>query len=129
MDDCAIYVLDGTRIRSLEDFWTVIGEAVDGPGGYFASNLDALDDALLGGMGTPDDGRCIFVWSHSEESRRDLGYPETVRQLDRRLDRCHPTARRLVMKELKRARRGKGPTVFDWLVEIFLDSPATLRLE
>ncbi|MGC0344269.1 hypothetical protein RKD20_009303 [Streptomyces sp. SLBN-8D4] len=28
----AIYVLDGTKVRTQEDFWRLIGEAVNGPG-------------------------------------------------------------------------------------------------
>lgn len=31
----AVYFIDGRRIRSLEDFLPVVGEAVSGPGGYF----------------------------------------------------------------------------------------------
>lgn len=50
-----IYVLDGTQVRTLEDFWHVVGESV-GCGGYFGRNLDAFADGLRGGFGTPDDG-------------------------------------------------------------------------
>ena len=35
--------------------WRVMGEAVNGPGGYFGRNLDAFADCLRGGFGTPDD--------------------------------------------------------------------------
>jgi hypothetical protein len=113
----------------LEEFWTVIGEAVNRPGGYFAGNLDALDDALSGGMGQPDDGRCTFIWEHSHDSRRALGYPETVRQLEKRLERCHPTNRDKVEADLQRARAGEGPTAFDWLVQCFSGGSATLLLQ
>jgi hypothetical protein len=41
-----------------------------------------------------------------------------VRQLERKLERYHPTNRGLVQAELQQARRGKGPTVFDQLMEI-----------
>jgi hypothetical protein len=127
--DRPTYIIDGRRVRSLEDFWTAIGEAVNGPGGYFASNMDAFEDALAGGMGQPDDGRCTFVWTHSEESRSALGYPETVRQLELRLAKCHPTSRPLVEADLENARSAVGPSVFDWLVEAIEGSPARLRLE
>jgi hypothetical protein len=50
-----------------------------------------------------------------------LGYPETVRQLEVRLERCHPSAREEVWRKLALARSGCGPTVFDWLVEIIGD--------
>jgi hypothetical protein len=53
-----------------------------------------------------------------DTSRERLGYPETVRQLQRRLRECHPTNRDAVAADLARARARSGPTVFDWLVEI-----------
>lgn len=55
----ATYVLDGTQIRTLEDFWRVIGETINGPGGYFGGNLDAFADCLTGGFVTPDDDDCV----------------------------------------------------------------------
>jgi hypothetical protein len=84
------YVLEGTRICSLEDFWVVIGEAVNGPGGYFAGNLGALDDALSGGMGQPADGACSFVWRDSAVSREALSYPETLRPVGVRVPSAPP---------------------------------------
>jgi RNAse (barnase) inhibitor barstar len=123
------YVLDGTRVNSLDDFWRVIGEAVNGPGGYFGANLDAFADCLSGGFGTPDDGDYRIEWRSHETSRQALGHPETARQLELRLAHCHPTARPRVAEELAAARAGQGPTVFDWLVGIFEDrAPGVLQL-
>ncbi|MFD9426429.1 MULTISPECIES: barstar family protein [unclassified Streptomyces] len=122
------YVLDGTRIRTLEDFWRVIGEAINGPGGYFGRNLDAFSDCLSGGFGAPDDDYAV-EWRDHQVSREHLGHPETARQLEIRLARCHPTNRPSVSADLAAAREGRGPTVFDWLVEIFDDrAPGVLRL-
>ncbi|MER6201334.1 barstar family protein [Streptomyces sp. NPDC001586] len=124
-----IYVLDGTRIHTLEDFWLVMGEAVNGPGGYFGRNLDAFNDCLRGGYGTPDDGDFVVEWHDHADSRRALGYAETARQLEIRLRRCHPTNRPSVAEQLAAARAGEGPTVFDWLIEIFEDQvPGALKL-
>jgi len=122
------YVLHGLRIRTLNDFWREIGEAVNGPGGYFASGLDALDDALSGGMGQPEDGRCTFVWEDSAVSRAALGYEETVRALEERLCRCHASNRVRVRADLERAQAHAGPTAFDWLLEAFESGPAALVL-
>jgi hypothetical protein len=60
-------------------------------------------------------------WRDHALSRRSLGYPETVRQLERKLARCHPENRPSVRAELEAARAERGPTVFDWLIEIFKD--------
>ncbi|QOW01711.1 barstar family protein (plasmid) [Rhodococcus pyridinivorans] len=62
----AVYFIDGRRIRSLEDFLSVVGEAVSGLGGYFGRNLDAFADCLTGGYGTPED---IFTASRQQLSR------------------------------------------------------------
>jgi RNAse (barnase) inhibitor barstar len=124
-----VYVLDGDRIGSLEDFWAVVGAAM-GCGGYFGRNLDAFADCLRGGFGTPEDGNFVVVWRAHEHSRTALGHAETVRQLELRLQRCHPSNRERVRSELDKARAGRGPTVFDWLIEIFEDEvPGQLRLE
>ncbi|MFJ9561293.1 barstar family protein [Streptomyces fuscichromogenes] len=123
------YALDGTAIRTLEDFWQVVGEAVNGPGGYFGRNLDAFADCLGGGFGTPDDGDFAFEWHDHETSRAYLGHAETARQLEIRLTRCHPTNRPAAAAELAEARAGRGATVFDWLVDIFEErAPDALRL-
>ncbi|WJR36023.1 barstar family protein [Mycobacteroides immunogenum] len=55
------YVVDGSRVRTRADFFTELGRAVNGPGGYFGSNLDALVDCLRGGFGTPEDEPFRFV--------------------------------------------------------------------
>ncbi len=123
------YVLDGTVITSLEDFWRVIGEAVNGPGGYFGRNLDAFADCLSGGFGTPDDRDFVFEWRDHGTSRACLGHAETARQLEIRLARSHPSNRAAVAAELAEARAGRGPTVFDWLLDIFEQrAPNALRL-
>ncbi|QGV82014.1 barstar family protein [Streptomyces ficellus] len=123
------YVLDGERIRTLEDFWRVMGEAVNGPGGYFGRGLDSFGDCLAGGFGTPDDGDFTVEWRDHARSRQALGHEETARRLESRLARCHPTQRPSVAGLLADARAGRGPTVFDWLVEVFEDAaPGVLRL-
>lgn len=67
-----VYRLDGRRIASVDDFYAEMGRAVNGRGGYFGRNLDALADCLRGGYGTPQDRPFGFVWRHSDRSRRNL---------------------------------------------------------
>ncbi|MEU5658508.1 barstar family protein [Streptomyces sp. NPDC047737] len=124
------YVIDGSGITGLESFWDAIGEAVNGPGGYFGRNLDAFADCLSGGFGTPDDGVFVIEWHDHAHSARALGHEETARRLERLLPRVHPTNRTRVEAELADARAGRGPTLFDELVEIITGrtAPGTLRL-
>lgn len=112
-----VYEIDGTRFSTLEEFYAEFTRVVI-PG--FApplSNLDAFDDVLSGGCGTPEDGFTLR-WKNHQVSRQRLAYPETVRQLELRLARCHPTNRPQVAQDLKQAQSHQGPTVFDWLTEI-----------
>ena len=67
-----IFRIDGRKIKSTKDFYREVGFAVNGPGGYFGRNLDALADCLRGGFGTPDDRAYEFEWEHSALSRRHL---------------------------------------------------------
>jgi RNAse (barnase) inhibitor barstar len=110
------YLIDGRDFATLEEFYDVVSGVLV-PGAYWGRNLDAFNDILRGGFGTPEGG-FVLRWVNSDLSRQRLGYEETVRQLENRLKRCHASNRQYVGEELDRARRGIGPTVFDWLVEI-----------
>ena len=112
----AIYEIDGQEFATLEEFYDLVSRVLI-PGAEWGHNLDAFNDILRGGFGTPEGG-FVLRWKNSAVSRERLGYTETVRQFDRRLTRCHPTNRQRVGKDLEQARRGKGPTVFDQLIEI-----------
>jgi RNAse (barnase) inhibitor barstar len=72
-----VFHIDGRKIKSAKDFYREIGAAVNGPGGYFGRNLDALADCLRGGFGTPEDRPYAFEWQHSAVSQR---YLDNVRQ-------------------------------------------------
>lgn len=46
-----VFTLDGRHVVDIDSFFCALGEAINGPGGYFGWNLDALDDCLRGGWG------------------------------------------------------------------------------
>ena len=125
-----IYILDGNNFSTLEEFWEDIGYVLmEIRNAHWGRNLDAFRDILCGGWGTPDEG-FILVWKNSALSRERLGYPETVKQLERRLQICHPTAREITRSKIELAKQNKGATVFDWLVEIIREEESVeLRLE
>jgi RNAse (barnase) inhibitor barstar len=111
-----VYEIDGRDFSTLEEFYAVISRVLI-PGAGWGHNLDAFNDILRGGFGTPEGG-FVLQWKNSDLSRERLGYSETVRQLEQRLSRCHPLNQQHVSEDLRRAKEGAGPTVFDWLVEI-----------
>lgn len=114
--------IDGARFNSLEELFDEVSRVLI-PGATWGRNLDAFNDILRGGFGTPEDGFRL-VWKNHARSRESLGYPETVRQLEQRLQTCHPSNRSSVAEQLARAGRGDGPTVYDWLVDILRDHGA-----
>nr|WSW66012.1 barstar family protein [Streptomyces sp. NBC_00995] len=124
------YVIDGSGVTGLERFWDVVGEAVNGPGGYFGRGLDSFADCLRGGMGTPDDGDFVIEWRDHALSARALAHEETARFLRDLAARAHTSNLPRLREELAQAEAGRGPTLFDRLLEIIRDetAPGTLRL-
>ncbi|MGW2278910.1 barstar family protein [Streptomyces sp. NPDC001770] len=65
--------LDGRYTVDRNSFWCAIGEAVNGPVGYFGWNLDALDDCLCGGWGAAPG--FTLDWVNSADARARLTEP------------------------------------------------------
>jgi hypothetical protein len=86
-------------------------------GHTWRGNLDAFNDILRGGFGTPETG-WVLRWLNSDLSRAVLGYQATARRLERLLLTCHPSNRARIEAEILRARGGQGPTLFDEIVDI-----------
>ncbi|MEU4171817.1 barstar family protein [Streptomyces sp. NPDC026665] len=77
-----VFTLDGRHIVDEDSFYCAIGEAVNGPGGYFGWNLDALDDCLCGGFGAT--APFTLHWDYSAEAR--AGLAERVQTADREVE-------------------------------------------
>lgn len=65
-----VFALDGRHMVDEDSFYCAIGEAINGPGGYFGWNLDALDDCLCGGWGAT--APFTLHWDSSAEARKRL---------------------------------------------------------
>lgn len=70
-----------------------------------------------------------LVWEHSAKSRIDLGYPETVRYWEQKVQTFHPNNRPYAERKLAAAHVGKGQTLYELLVEIILDHPSIELVE
>jgi RNAse (barnase) inhibitor barstar len=116
MGNKRVHEIEGAAFSTIEEFYDEVSRKVI-PGTHWGRNLDALNDILRGGFGTPDEG-FVLRWKNSALSRQRLSYLETIRLLEIHLQRCDPTNRLAVAEDLERAKAGVGPTVFDWLVEI-----------
>lgn len=65
-----VFTLDGRHIVDMDSFYCALGEAVNGPGGYFGWNLSAVDDCLRGGWGASLP--FTLQWENSAEARVGL---------------------------------------------------------
>lgn len=110
------YEVDGSRFSTLEEFFDEIS-AVLIPSASWGRNLDAFNDILRGGFGTPEEGFTI-LWKNSNLSREKLGYPETIRWIERKLTTCHPDNVPYVKRDLIKAKNGKGETLFGIIIGI-----------
>ena len=126
MDAKPVYVIDGANFSDFAGFVAECNRAfIAHFGGTWGGNLDAFNDYLYWG-----DPEYVIVWRNAEKSRADLGHQAMAAWLEENWGRCHPSNQADVRRRLTRARKNKGPTLFDWLVEIIRDQAhVELRLE
>jgi RNAse (barnase) inhibitor barstar len=91
MQSFMTYEIDGTRFSTMEEFFDEVSRVLI-LGVFWGHNLDGFNDILRGGFGTPEEG-FLLVWNNSNISLQRLGYIETARQLELRLNKCHPSNR------------------------------------
>jgi RNAse (barnase) inhibitor barstar len=111
-----VLTIDGSRFNDLDGFYDEVSMHLIS-GMDWGRNLDAFNDILRGGFGTPEEG-FVLRWVNAQTSREVLGYPETVRWLESKKVRCHPENVPSIEEDLERARRGEGQTLFDILLEV-----------
>ena len=114
-DDLPVLVIDGASFSDFDGFAREFSRLLRNY--TWRGNLDAFNDLLRGGFGTPENG-WVLRWLNSESSRAALGYEETARRLEGLLVTCHPSNRSKIEARISRARRSEGPTLFDEIVDI-----------
>lgn len=115
-----IIEIDGGRFSNLKGFYDEVERGMTcGLDWKIGRNLDAFNDILEGGFGMHIYGEeVVLIWTNSERSRLKLGYEETVKYLQDKLGKCHPTAKSKVREELELAKNELGKTLFEIIVEI-----------
>lgn len=115
----AVHVIDGRDFDDLLGFFCAMGEAINGPGGYFGLSLRAFDDCLFGGFGLI--GPCTLRWRHVARSREHLGAAALIAHYEPMLAEIpagpeFDEGREAIGAALARARRGEW-TLFDEVLE------------
>lgn len=117
-EDLPVLTIDGSNFSDFDgfarEFSTLLCHYT------WQGNLDAFNDILRGGFGTPEGG-WVLRWHNSELSRVALGHPAMTRWLGQILPTCHPSNRADVRAMISNSRRGVGPTLFDEIVQIVRD--------
>lgn len=65
-----VHELDGGNVTDEPGLYLALGEAVNGPGGYFGGCLDALDDCLRGAFGHASPA--TLIWRDAKTARAHL---------------------------------------------------------
>ena len=110
------FIIDGSKFSSLQEFAEHFSKVV--LNGYpWRGNLDAFNDVLRGGFGSPEGG-FILQWDNATLSRERLGHAETAKWFEEHLETCHPANIPHLQQRLAEARQGQGETLFDVIIEI-----------
>lgn len=113
--DLPVLIIDGATFSDFEGFQQALSALLTDY--EWHGNLDAFNDILRGGFGTPESG-WILRWLNSDLSREALGYDATVKHLEQLLNTCHPSNISLMRQRIETARRTEGPTLFATIIEI-----------
>jgi RNAse (barnase) inhibitor barstar len=110
-----VLIIDGDRLDDLDDFAREFSALLEDH--TWHGNLDAFNDILRGGFGTPEGG-FVLRWLNSARSRQALGWEATSTWYEQTLTTCHPSNQEDLKTRLASARREEGTTLFDWIVDI-----------
>lgn len=121
-----VIVVDGSLVDTLLGFYCAIGEAVNGPGGYFGLSMLAFDDCLFSGFGL--EFPYTIVWRESQRSQRVLDAQALLKYLDDECRRCDlPSewfAEGIAEREkTRRATLAGERTMFDEIVDTIRSVP------
>jgi RNAse (barnase) inhibitor barstar len=122
-------VIDGNNFSNLSTFYDEVEKALTS-NSVIGRNLDAFNDILRGGFGKFEyDEPIIIKWANSGKSRTDLSWDETIHYIESKLERCHPSNKESVKKELELSKKKEGLTIFDIILEIIAENDhVTLEL-
>lgn len=113
------FELPGGLITDLTSFLCAMGEAINGPGGYFGLTMQAFDDCCVGGFGATPPFR--LRWLDAAASQQALNHTQLAYWAEGRLrsrDYLDDDGKQWLQRTLTEASRGDGPSLFDELVDI-----------
>ena len=112
--------IDANNFSTLDEFYDEIENKLTKDLTWkIGRNLDAYNDILRGGFGIFEYEEPIrLFWINNKKSKRDLGFKQTLKYLEQKLERCHPTNIDSVKNDIELAKKGSGKTLFEILCDI-----------
>ena len=115
------YIIDGNEFNNIDEFYKFIDKTFS-DGEEPCRNLDAFVDFLRGGFGKHKYNEPIKItWINRDKSKKDLGYGETIKILKKRLEKCHPSNKENIKKQIELAEKNEGKTIYDEIIECIDD--------
>jgi RNAse (barnase) inhibitor barstar len=113
--------LDGTNITDHPGFFCAIGEAINGPGGYFGADLDGLNDCLRGDFGIVPP--FTLRWLNPEVARQSLTSlgPPNSQWPSTRLSEGEPDSDLLIRSSAEEF------SLFERIVNVFRENQVTIN--
>ena len=117
------FVLDGLNFNSLDSFYDEVEKVLTKNLDWkIGRNFNALDDILWGGFGAFEDEEPIdLIWKNSNKSKDDLGYHETIRELQESLKECNNPDKSAIEKKIEDVKNKTEPTIFESLIELIIE--------
>lgn len=78
------FYLDGTYITDYSSFFIAVGEAINGPGGYYGSSLDGFEDCLCCRREFGTFGDFTMVWGNYQVAKEHLDLKAWQREVTHR---------------------------------------------
>ncbi len=112
-------VIHGGHFSSLGGFYEEVSKVLMKDTDWNVGTLDGFDDILYGGFGVFENHEEIeILWKESEKSKQELGFSATREFYENKIKQGKPFNIKLIQQKLDDLISGKGPTLFDILVEI-----------
>ncbi|WP_228434642.1 ribonuclease inhibitor [Chryseobacterium indologenes] len=121
-------VIHGGHFSSLGGFYEEVSKVLMKNTDWNVGTLDGFDDILYGGFGVFENHEEIeILWKESEKSKQELGFSATREFYENKIKQGKPFNIKLIQQKLDDLISGKGPTLFDILVEI-IESHTNINL-
>ncbi|KQO15406.1 barstar family protein [Paenibacillus sp. Leaf72] len=74
------YYIDTANVTNSSDFFCALGEAINGPGGYYGYDIKSLEDCLCGGFGAAPPF-VIYLLNVNSKWKKDISFVQQLKEV------------------------------------------------